>query len=414
MTNKGQIPMQGPLSGLTIIEVSAFIAAPYASLSLAQMGAEIIRIDPIGGGLDYNRWPVTAAGDSLYWTGLNKGKKSVTMNVREPRGRALAQDLMTRAGDGNGIVLTNLPAKGWLDYEALKAKRSDLIMVNIVGRRDGGVALDYTINARTGFPMVTGPEDNGRPVNHVMPVWDVVTGLSASNAVLVADRHRRDTGEGQYIRIALADSALSVLSHLGYIAEVQINDHDRPRTGNHVFGTFGCDFATADDRRIMITAFTTRHWHALVAATGMTARFEALAVAHGCDLDREEQRYAHRSAIEAILAPWFAARSLAEAGAALDAAAACWGPYQSFRQLVEEDPDVSTANPMFNEIDQPGVGRHLAAGSFVEFDAFDRLPAAPAPVLGQDTASVLSETLGLDGGDIAELQAAGIIGRARD
>ncbi len=336
------------------------------------------------------------------------------MNVREPRGRALAQDLMTRAGDGNGIVLTNLPAKGWLDYEALKAKRSDLIMVNIVGRRDGGVALDYTINARTGFPMVTGPEDNGRPVNHVMPVWDVVTGLSASNAVLVADRHRRDTGEGQYIRIALADSALSVLSHLGYIAEVQINDHDRPRTGNHVFGTFGCDFATADDRRIMITAFTTRHWHALVAATGMTARFEALAVAHGCDLDREEQRYAHRSAIEAILAPWFAARSLAEAGAALDAAAACWGPYQSFRQLVEEDPDVSTANPMFNEIDQPGVGRHLAAGSFVEFDAFDRLPAAPAPVLGQDTASVLSETLGLDGGDIAELQAAGIIGRARD
>jgi 2-methylfumaryl-CoA isomerase len=195
---------------------------------------------------------------------------------------------------------------------------------------------------------------------------------------------------------------------------VQINDHDRPRAGNHVFGTFGCDFATADDRRIMITAFTTRHWHALVAATGMTARFEALAVAHGCDLDREEQRYAHRSAIEAILAPWFAARSLAEAGAALDAAAACWGPYQSFRQLVEEDPDVSTANPMFNEIDQPGVGRHLAAGSFVEFDAFDRLPAAPAPVLGQDTASVLSETLGLDGGDIAELQAAGIVGRARD
>ena len=81
--------MQGPLSGLTIIEVSAFIAAPYASLSLAQLGAEIIRIDPIGGGLDYHRWPVTDAGDSLYWQGLNKGKKSVTINVRDPQGRAL-------------------------------------------------------------------------------------------------------------------------------------------------------------------------------------------------------------------------------------------------------------------------------------------------------------------------------------
>ena len=401
--------MQGPLSGLTIIEVSAFIAAPYASLSLAQLGAEIIRIDPIGGGLDYHRWPVTDAGDSLYWQGLNKGKKSVTINVRDPQGRALAQNLMTQAGDGHGIVLTNLPAKGWLDYETLRAKRSDLIMVNIVGRRDGGVALDYTINARAGFPLVTGPEDNGRPVNHVMPVWDVVTGLSASNAVLVADRHRRETGEGQYIRIALADSALSVLSHLGYIAEVQINDHDRPRTGNHVFGTFGCDFATRDGRRLMITAFTTRHWRALVDATGSAASVEALAARHKCDFDREEERYAHRAEIEALLAPWFAERSLAEAGVALDAAAACWGPYQSFRQLVEEDPDVSTANPMFNEIEQPGAGRHLAAGSFVEFAAFDRLPATAAPILGQDTAAVLAQNLGLGADEIADLQAAGII-----
>ncbi|MEC7674744.1 MAG: CoA transferase, partial [Pseudomonadota bacterium] len=184
--------MTGPLSGLTVIEVSAFIAAPYATLTLAQMGAEVIRIDPIGGGLDFHRWPVTENGDSLYWTGLNKGKKSVTLNVREPRGREIATALMTRAGVGKGMVVTNLPARGWLDFEALKARRADLIMVNIVGRRDGGVALDYTINARTGFPMVTGPADKARPVNHVMPVWDIVTGLSAANALLVAERHRRD------------------------------------------------------------------------------------------------------------------------------------------------------------------------------------------------------------------------------
>lgn len=401
--------MNGPLSGLTVIEASAFIAAPYAGLTLAELGAEVIRIDPIGGGLDINRWPVTEDGKSLYWAGLNKGKKSVTLNVRDPKGRALAQSLMTRAGAKGGIVLTNLPARGWLDYDALKEQRNDLIMVNIVGRRDGGVALDYTVNARTGFPMVTGPVDHDGPVNHVMPVWDVVAGLSAANAVLVAERHRALTGEGQYIRIALSDSALSVLSHLGYIAEVQVNDADRPKTGNHVYGSFAHDFPTSDGRRVMVTAFTPRHWQALVTVTGLEAAVAALAEKHGVNFDREEARYAHRLEIEAMLIPWFAARSLEEIRTALDGAGACWAPYQTFRQLVEEDPDVSTDNPMFTEIDQPGIGRYLAAGSLVEFGGLPRIPAQPAPVIGADTETVLGDLLGLDSKAMSELKGDGVI-----
>lgn len=401
--------MPGPLTGMTVIEVSAFIAAPYAGLTLAQMGAEVIRIDPIGGGLDYNRWPVTDDGTSLYWAGLNKGKKSVTLNVRDPKGRELAHALMTAAGPGNGIVVTNLPARGWLDYEGLKAMRDDLIMVNIVGRRDGSVALDYTVNARAGFPLVTGPVGTEGPVNHVMPVWDVVTALAASNAVLVADRHRRDTGEGQYVRIALADSAFAVLSHLGYVAEAQINGTDRPATGNHVFGTFGCDFLTSDGRRVMITAFTPRHWSALVEATGLEERFAALAAEKGVDLAKEEERYALRETIEAELAPWFADRSLDEIGKALDAVGACWGPYQTFRQAVAEDPDLSAENPMFEEIDQPGIGRYLAAGSFIDFSGIPRDPVAPAPTLGNNTESVLSEKLGLTDSDLGALKDAKVI-----
>tara|TARA_B100000674_G_C37923256_1_gene954273 strand:+ start:670 stop:1854 length:1185 start_codon:yes stop_codon:yes gene_type:complete len=394
---------------MTVIEVSAFIAAPYAGLTLAQMGAEVIRIDPIGGGLDYNRWPVTEDGTSLYWAGLNKGKKSIALNVRDPKGRELAHALMTASGAGRGIVLTNLPARGWLDYDGLKAQRDDLIMVNIVGRRDGSVALDYTVNARAGFPMVTGPTDTAGPVNHVMPVWDVVTALAASNAVLVADRNRRDTGEGQYVRIALADSAFAVMSHLGYVAEAQINGTDRPATGNHVFGTFGCDFPTADGRRVMITAFTPRHWSALLEASGAVERFEAIAAENGVDLRKEEERYALRDVIEAELAPWFAARTLAEIGTALDAVGACWGPYQTFRQAVAEDPDLSTDNPMFEEIDQPGIGRYLAAGSFIEFGAIPRAPVLPAPQLGSDTESVLAEKVGLSDVDLGKLREDGVI-----
>lgn len=401
--------MPGPLTGMTVIEVSAFIAAPYAGLTLAQMGAEVIRIDPIGGGLDYNRWPVTEDGKSLYWAGLNKGKKSIALNVRDPKGRELAHALMTAPGAGRGIVLTNLPARGWLDFDGLKAQREDLVMVNIVGRRDGSVALDYTVNARAGFPLVTGPAGGDGPVNHVMPVWDVVTALAASNAVLVADRHRRDTGEGQYVRIALADSAFAVLSHLGYVAEAQINGTDRPATGNHVFGTFGCDFPTADGRRVMITAFTPRHWSALLEASGTVDRFDAIAAEHGVDLRKEEERYALRDVIEAELAPWFASRTLAEIGTALDAVGACWGPYQTFRQAVADDPDLSVENPMFEEIDQPGIGRYLAAGSFIEFGAIPRDPVVPAPQLGSDTESVLAEKIGLSDADLGKLRDDGVI-----
>ena len=184
------------VKGLRIVEVSAFIAAPYAGLTLAQMGADVIRIDPVGGGLDHKRWPLTRDGQSLYWAGLNKGKRSIMLNVRDAEGRALAHALMTRPGADSGIVLSNLPARGWLDYANLKAMRDDLIMMNITGNRDGSVALDYTVNAATGFPLVTGPD--GQPVNHVMPMWDVLAGMTAANGILAAERWRRQTGKGQF------------------------------------------------------------------------------------------------------------------------------------------------------------------------------------------------------------------------
>ena len=401
--------MAWPLSNLTIVEVSAFIAAPYAGLTLAQMGAEVIRIDPIGGGLDYKRWPITKNGNSLYWNGLNKGKKSITLNVREPAGRDIAHALMTAPGPGNGIILTNLPAKGWLDYSSLTTKRNDLIMVNIVGQRDGSIALDYTVNARTGFPLITGPKDLDSPVNHVMPVWDVLTAMSASNAVLIAERHRQDTGEGQYVKIALADTAFGVLSHLGYVAEAQINQVDRPAEGNHVFGTFACDFATSDNRRVMITAFTERHWLALLEATKLSPKFDAIASENDVDFLQEDQRYFMRHTIESELKPWFEVRSIKEVSKALDEAGACWGPYQSVLEGLKNDPDLSTENPMFEEIYQPEIGKHLAAGSNIEFSALPRRRVDPAPVLGQDTRTIIAEKLGLNEKEITDLQKNGII-----
>ena len=401
--------MTEALKGLRIVEASAFIAAPLAGLQLAQMGAEVIRIDPINGGLDQGRWPITKDGKSLYWAGLNKGKRSVLIDTRKPEGQELATRIITAPGDDCGILLTNLQVKGWLSYESLSKLRADLIMMHIVGNRDGSIALDYTVNAAAGFPFVTGPENHDGPVNHVLPVWDIVAAFAAVNGLLVAERHRLKTGEGQYVREALSDTAFSMLSHLGIIGEVQVNNDERPRLGNHVYGSFALDFATKDQRRVMVTAFTPRHWQALVEATGTQAAIQKLEDDNSYDLNREEDRFAARHEIENLFTPKFAERSFKDVGAALDNAGACWGPYQTFKQAVEEDDRVSPQNPMFSTVDQPGIGSLLSAGALADFSAWPREPAQPAPAFGEHTEQVLSDVAGLSAAEIARLFDDGVV-----
>src|SRR6185437_12624166 len=164
------------LQDLRIVEISAFVAAPLGGMTMAQMGAEVIRIDPIGGGIDHYRWPVAPNGTSLYWAGLNKAKRSVALALDKPEGRELAQALATAPGPGAGIVLTNLPPLPGLDYASLKAKRDDMILLRLLGNRDGSAAVDYTVNAASGFPLVTGT-GGGAPINHVLPAWDIAAGL---------------------------------------------------------------------------------------------------------------------------------------------------------------------------------------------------------------------------------------------
>ncbi|MFB3118098.1 MAG: CoA transferase, partial [Myxococcota bacterium] len=129
--------MDGILSGMRVVEGSAFVAAPLGGMTLAQLGADVIRFDLIGGGLDYGRWPITPDGRSLFWAGLNKGKRSIAIDIGSPRGQQIVQDLICAPSADGGLFLTNFPARGWLDYKSLKAKRPDLVMVNICGHHDG-------------------------------------------------------------------------------------------------------------------------------------------------------------------------------------------------------------------------------------------------------------------------------------
>ncbi|TAK17544.1 MAG: carnitine dehydratase, partial [Rhizorhabdus sp.] len=245
------------LNGLRVVEGAAFIAGPSCGLYFAQMGADVIRFDTIGGGPDYRRWPVTPKGDSLYWEGLNKGKRSIAIDLGRPEGRELAVALATAPGDEGGLFLTNYPERSFLSHAALAARRPDIITVRVMGWADGSPAVDYTVNAAVGVPDMTGPADDPRPVNHVLPAWDLLGGAYAAFAMTSALLRRRTTGEGAEIRVPLSDLAASSLSHLGSVAEV-LATGDRPRMGNDLFGAFGRDFVTADAKRLIVVAITPR------------------------------------------------------------------------------------------------------------------------------------------------------------
>ncbi len=391
-----------PLSGVRIIEISSFVAVPLAGMTLAQLGAEVIRVDPIGGAADYHRWPITDAGDSIYWAGLNKGKRSVAANMRSAAG----QDLVQRLIASSGVLVTNVAGRDWHSYDTLTRLRPDLIHVEVSGRADGGTGVDYTVNAGIGFPMVTGPAQLAAPVNHVLPAWDVACGLYTALAVVTALRLRDTTRRGQQISIPLENVALATAGNLGFFSEVMVNGTSRERIGNSVYGQYGQDFTSSDGVSFMVVALTGRHFRDLTDLTATTKAVAALAETLGADFSDEGERFRHRDALSGLFGEWFSARTAEEVSAGLSATSVLWERYRSFAEAVTEER--VTDNPMFSPLEQPRIGTYLAPGLPLSIDGAYPQPVA-APALGDDTAAVLGEWLGLSADDVAELTESGTV-----
>lgn len=404
------------LEGLRIVEGASFIAAPSCALHLLQLGAEVIRFDSIGGGPDHGRWPKRDAGPSLYWEGLNKGKKSVALDLRRPEGRELALAIATAPGENAGLVVTNLPVDGFFSHAALAALRPDVIDVRVMGWADGATALDYTVNAAIGVPYMTGPTDgDGAPVNHVLPAWDLLTGAYAATTLLAAERRRRLTGQGAEIRVPLGDVGFATLGHLGQIAEVLDTGADRPRSGNDIFGAFGRDFLTGDGERIMLVALTRRQWRGLVKVLAIEEAVVALEADLGVELGGDEGlRYRHRDRINPLVAGAVAGRTLAELSAQFDANGVCWGPYRSLAEALRQDDHGVLASPLFEEVEHPSGLRYPTPGASATFHDEPRAAIRPAPVLGADTEEVLGDLLGLGEAEIGRLHDEGIVALARE
>lgn len=398
--------MYSLLSGLRIIEASSFVASPTAGLYLAQMGADVVRVDQIGGGPDFHRWPKAANGASLYWENLNRAKKSVALDLGRPEGRELLQALVA----GTGQFITNFPVSGFLSHDALAEKRPDLVTVRVMGMADGGPALDYTVNAAVGLPDLTGP--GPEPVNHVLPAWDLLTGAYAAFAMLAALRHRDVSGKGQEVRIPLSDVAIGSVANLGMLAEVLTTGADRPRLSNTVYGAFGRDFLTADNIRLMIMAITPRQWTGLVKVLEIDAEIAAIESARNVSFATDEGvRFEHRDALFPLVENRVANRRYADLKVAFDANGCCYGPYQTMQQAAQ-DPILVGNNPVFNISANPSGERYPAAGAIASIPQLEREPAVAAPHLGQHTDEMLESILGLSSTAISTLHDKGVVAQA--
>ena len=401
--------MSNILKGMRVVEGSAFVAVPLAGMTLAQMGADVIRFDRIEGGLDAGRLPLAPSGESLFWAGLNKGKRSVAVDMKSDEGRELVTRIVTAPGEDAGLFLTNLRVRGWMDYDTLRQYREDLITVTLLGDRHGRPQVDYTVNPALGVPDITGPEGHDGPVANAVPAWDLLAGNLCVSALLAAERHRLRRGKGQEVELSLKDVAAAAMGHLGLIGDAVVNEEARSKSGNALYGAYGQDFICADGARVMVIGLTGRQWSGLVKATGTTDALAVLETRTGLSLRDEGNRWKLRHQITAILEPWFAVRGVSEIGPLFDSMKLTWSTFRTIKEAVEHDRDLSADNPMFQMLDQPGLGRFPVPGAPMTFSCGPRKPPQAAPALGQHTEEVLGDVVGMSDGEIGKLFDKGIV-----
>jgi 2-methylfumaryl-CoA isomerase len=405
--------MYNLLSGLSIIEVSSFVASPTVGLYCAQMGAEVIRVDQIGGGLDYDRYMLTAEGRSLSWENLNRAKRSVAIDMTSGEGR----ELVVALAQATGQLVTNVPERSFLAHERLAAERADMISVRIMGWGDGRQAMDFTVNAASGYPLMTGPVDLAPdaggappPVNQILPAWDFITGAYGAFALLAALRHRDATGEGSEVRVPLGDVAIGTLANSGAMAEMLYRGGDRERLGNAIWGAFGRDFISRDGVRFMVAALTGKQWRALIEAFGVADGIAALEARLGTSFaTSDHNRFQHRDALFALFQGAVGGLDYTEIAAKLAASGATFERYRTAYEAAR-DPELVTENPLFGPSPaNPSGFEYPAAGPFANLPAHDRASPRPAPYLGQDSEDVLTERLGLSSGAVAALIDKGVV-----
>ena len=407
--------MPGPLSHIRALDLSRVLAGPWAGQNLADLGAEVIKVErPLKG--DDSRafgppWLKDPNGkdtaESAYFASANRGKKSITVDLSKPRGQEIVRALAARSD----VLLENYKygdlARYGLGYEDLKKINPRLIYCSVTGFGQTGPyrdrpGYDFMIQGMGGLMSITGERDDlsgGGPQRVGIPVVDIMTGMYATIAVCAAIANRAETGVGQHLDLALLDTQVAVLANQGmnYLATGEVPG----RLGNaHPNIVPYQTFRTADGD--------------IILACGNDNLFNKFCEVAGCQHLAKDERFAtnggrveNRVALTELLQEVFSKRSTRDWVEALEAAGVPNGPINNLKQVFEE-PQV-VARGMRIELEHPTAGKVPLVASPMRFSATALEHKRPPPTLGQHTDEILRELLGMDAAEVAALRETRIV-----
>lgn len=396
-----------PLQGITILDLSRVLACPFASMILAELGAEVIKVEQPGAGDETRGFEPFAAGPggevSGYYMACNRSKRSITVNMRHEEGRAIIRDLAAQAD----VLVENFPVgtlkRRGLDWDSLKEANPRLVYLSCTGFGQTGPyakrkGYDTVFQAMGGLMSLTG-ERGGGPVKPGLPVADLTSGLWVAIAILSALRGRDATGKGGFVDFSMLDGqvALLTIAAARFFALGEVP----PRLGTEHPGRVPTASFRCRDCRFLHITCSDQHWLPLCRALKLDA------LAGDPDLATNAGRLARREEVMAALTRAMAALTRAEAVALLDAADVPNGPVLALDEVLA-DQHVN-ARGMVARFDHPALGDFPALPVPFKFAGWDQPEVGRPPLLGEHTDEILHERLGYDAARIAALREAGAI-----
>lgn len=386
------------LSGTRVLDFSRVLAGPYASLVLADLGAEVIKVELPGSGDESRGFGPFVAGESAYYMSVNRGKRSVTLDLRRPAGAELAG----RLAETSDILLENFRpgtmARYGLDFDAVHGRAPALVYASISGFGQTGPyaqrpAYDVIIQAMSGMASITGPS-GGPPVRVGSSVADLSAALYSVIGILAALARARETGRGQHLDVAMLDCQVALLENA--LARHSASGRVPAPLGSRHPSITPFQFFEATDGYIVVAAGNDGLWERLCEA------LERPELTEDGRFDTNARRTENHAALEPLLARIFAEASVETWCQRLEEAGVPCGPVQDIGD-VAGDPHLQERG-MLETVRHPTAGDLTMPAMPLRFSDVDRMSSRPAPLLGQDTDAVLSDLLGLAPDELAQLR----------
>ena len=396
MTNR-----EGALSGLRVIDLTRVLAGPFCTMMLADMGAEVIKVEEPGKGDDSRHFAPFRNGESAYYMNLNRNKKGVTLNLK--KGRDIFIELVKTAD-----VLVENYRPGTMDrlglgYETLKKINPRLVYGAVSGFGDTGPyrlrpGYDIIGQAMGGLMSTTG-WPGGEPTRTGTAMGDVLAGLSVTIGILAALRHRDQTGCGQKVDVALVDS---VVASLEVITQIYLTDgHIPERIGNRYESTYPYDSFKANDGDVVIGAANDKLWQLVCRV------IEQPDLQNDERFDTNHKRVQRHAEIKPIIEAWTKTHSVDEIVDRMLAAGVPVAPINTIDRLVT-DPHIAVAREMFVDVEHPKAGVLKLTGAHIKLTETPPAIRTPSPELGQHNGEVFGSLLGMVSSDIERLTQDGV------